>query len=60
MQEKLELIDVHVAAIYYYLYRQAGCPLGNNISGYAAWVELVADSFATLEDEIVEEDIVDS
>ncbi len=39
MSEKIENLEVYVAAIYYYLYRQAGCPFGNSLTGYDAWMD---------------------
>lgn len=36
----LEDVQVHVAALAYYLYRLAGCPFGANLSGYQAWLEI--------------------
>lgn len=38
-EENIENLETHVAAIYYYLYRQAGCPFGDSLSGYDAWIE---------------------
>jgi Protein of unknown function (DUF2934) len=32
--------DIHIAAIAYYLYRQAGCPLGDNVPGLDAWIDI--------------------
>lgn len=32
-------VMTYIAGIAYYLYRQAGCPYGNNLSGYQTWVE---------------------
>jgi hypothetical protein len=36
----LEDVQVHVAALGYYLYRLAGCPLGDSLSGYQAWLQI--------------------
>ncbi|HEY9657693.1 MAG TPA: hypothetical protein V6C65_04450 [Allocoleopsis sp.] len=35
-----EDIQTHVAAIAYYLYRLAGCPFGNTLAGYEAWIKI--------------------
>lgn len=39
MSDEIDELKVYVAALYYYLYRQAGCPFGDNLSGYDAWIE---------------------
>lgn len=33
-------VQMATAAIAYYLYRQAGCPLGDSLSGLNAWLKL--------------------
>lgn len=33
-------VQIHVAAIAYYLYRLAGCPFGDNLPGYQAWMQV--------------------
>lgn len=35
----LEDVGVATAALAYYLYRVAGCPFGDNLSGYEAWLQ---------------------
>ena len=37
LSEPISDLNTSVVAIAYYLYRQAGCPLGDNVAGLDAW-----------------------
>lgn len=39
-QANLEDTQIATAGLAYYLYRLAGCPFGNTLSGYQAWMEV--------------------
>lgn len=41
--------DVQIVSIYYYLYRLAGCPMGDNLSGLTAWISIQYESFENIE-----------
>lgn len=46
--EDIDDIKVSVAAIGYYLYRQAGCPYGDSLSGFTAWLDIQKQSWELL------------
>jgi hypothetical protein len=37
MSDRLIDLQTSVVAIAYYCYKQAGCPLGDNLAGFDAW-----------------------
>ncbi len=48
MYEEIENLNVSVASLVYYLYRQAGTPLGDNTSGMVAWLDIQKDLWRDL------------
>jgi hypothetical protein len=50
ISEDIDDIKVSVAAIGYYLYRQAGCPYGDSLSGFTAWLDTQKQAFEKLAD----------
>ena len=43
-------LKVSVASLAYYLYRLAGYPYGDTVSGLTAWIDIQKETFATLAD----------
>lgn len=48
ISEDIDDIKVSVAAIGYYLYRQAGCPYGDSLSGFTAWLDIQKQAWELL------------
>lgn len=40
MDEPITDVHVDVVAIAYYLYRQAGCPHGDTVTGFDSWYKV--------------------
>ena len=58
ISEDIDDIKVSVAAIGYYLYRQAGCPYGDNFAGFSAWLEMQRDAWGKLADPTGEDNAI--
>lgn len=39
MSQEFDDVQTGLAAICYYLYRTAGCPYGDNLSGFEMWMQ---------------------
>ena len=50
MGEEFDDVQTGLATALYYLYRLAGCPLGDSLSGFNAWIELQRDEFSKFSD----------
>jgi hypothetical protein len=57
ISEDIDDIKVAVTAIAYYLYRQANCPYGDNISGLTAWLDIQKEAFEKLADPTGKDDV---
>ena len=56
MGDSIDSLNVSVASIAYYLYRLAGCPYGDSISGWTAWLDVQKEVFEKLVEPIGEDD----
>jgi len=43
-------LKVSIASFGYYLYRVAGCPYGDSLAGFTAWIDIQKKAFAVLAD----------
>jgi hypothetical protein len=39
MNKKMTELSVDIVAVGYYLYRQNGCPFGDNLEGFQKWYQ---------------------
>lgn len=56
ISDSIDDLNVSVAALGYYLYRQAGCPYGDNLSGLTAWIDIQKTAFEQLADSTPDEE----
>jgi hypothetical protein len=56
MNDEIDNLNVSVAAIAYYLYRQALCPCGDTLTGFTMWLDMQKDVFEKLADPEGEDD----
>jgi hypothetical protein len=45
-------LEVSVASLAYCLYRLAGCPYGDTVSGLTVWIDIQKETFAVLADAV--------
>jgi hypothetical protein len=50
VSDSIDDLNVSTAAFGYYLYRQAGCPFGDTLSGFTAWVDIQKRAWYKLTD----------
>ena len=46
--DSIDDLNVSVAAFGYYLYRQSGCPFGDSLSGFTAWIDIQKNALELL------------
>ena len=49
-QVRFDDLEMSVASLAYCLYRLAGCPYGDTVSGLTAWIDIQKKAFAVLAD----------
>ena len=40
MQDSIDSLNINAMSLYYFLYRQAGCPYGDTQQGLSAWIDI--------------------
>ena len=40
MQDSIDSLNISVISLFYYLYRQAGCPYGDSQQGLSVWIDM--------------------